>query len=87
MAGHIRNLRFGQFPCRDVDADCHIGDWFSVWTELWSDGCVNPVQRTIFCFVAYLTAPDLAVCDLAVHVAEKLLGMSAGVQYAMIFSE
>jgi hypothetical protein len=75
------------FPLGDIRADRNVLTRLAILTGKRDDGRIHPVNPAIFGAVADLAPPHLAVGDGMVHLLEKLFGMVARVEDAMVLAQ
>src|SRR5258708_31719448 len=79
--------RSRQLAFRDVRWDGHVLPRLSIPSGEWDNGRIHPVNRAILGPVLDLAVPNLPICDGMVHLLEKLFGMVAGVEDAVVLAD
>src|SRR5207248_5302001 len=78
---------FASFAFGNVGADGNVLSRFSISSDERNDCRIYPVDRTIFGPVLDLGVPNFSIRDAVVHLLEKLFGVVAGVENAVILAD
>ena len=83
----LPNAFLGKLSLCDLITDRGILKWFSRFVDKRNDGCVDPVDGTVFCAVAQLAVPYVSVCDRRPDVSDEFLRVISGIDYSMVLAE
>lgn len=78
---------FYQLSWRNIEANGGIAVNFASNRYVRDDGGSHPIQRTILAPVTDFAMPDLALCDLAIHLTEEFSIMHPGAQDPVVGSD
>ena len=83
----VRQNRHLLLTLGDVGTDRHVPGGFALLVDKRHDGGGYPVQAAILGAVADIALPDLAVGDGLIQVDEKIQGVGAGIEQAVVLPQ